>query len=49
MQNEQKGSLINKGKTGGWKNKLNEETIERFQKWEEKWLKDTGLSFAYEL
>eukprot|EP00111_Clytia_hemisphaerica_P023050 TCONS_00067818-protein len=49
MQNEQKGSLINKGKTGGWKNKLKEETIQRFQKWEEKWLKDTGLSFAYEL
>uniref|UniRef100_A0A7M5WTN7 Sulfotransferase domain-containing protein n=2 Tax=Clytia hemisphaerica TaxID=252671 RepID=A0A7M5WTN7_9CNID len=49
MKNEQKGSFINTGKTGGWKIKLTEETIERFKKWEEKWLKDTGLLFAYEV
>ncbi|XP_066922835.1 luciferin sulfotransferase-like [Clytia hemisphaerica] len=49
MKNEQKGTFINTGKTGGWKNKLTEETIERFKKWEEKWLKDTGLLFVYEV
>ena len=35
MKNEQKGSFINTGKTGGWKNKLSEETIERFKQWED--------------
>ena len=39
---------MNKGKSGRWKTEFDEATIKRFEEWEAKWLKDTGLSFQYE-
>uniref|UniRef100_A0A7M5V297 Sulfotransferase domain-containing protein n=1 Tax=Clytia hemisphaerica TaxID=252671 RepID=A0A7M5V297_9CNID len=46
---EEKGTFINKGKTGGWKTAFTQETIQRFEEWEKKHLEGTGLSFIYEL
>ena len=38
---------MRKGKTGGWKNHFDAETIEKFNKWERKWLEGTDLKFCY--
>ena len=47
--NEFEGAFINKGKTGRWKDNFTEETIKRFEEWEQKALEGTGLSFTYEV
>jgi len=49
MNNDHEGNLMNKGSTGVWREHFDAETIKRFEEWEEKWLKDTGLSFTYDL
>ena len=41
--------MINKGKTGRWKEHFDDETIKRFEEWEQKHLEGTGLSFTYEI
>ena len=45
----EKGTFINKGEVGGWKESFSQETIQRFEEWEKKHLEGTGLSFIYEL
>ena len=40
-------AFMRKGKTGDWRTKLNREQIERFVRWEEKWLGDSDLKFDY--
>lgn len=41
--------MINKGKVGTWKEYLSDEMIQKFEKWEEKWLKDSDLKYEYEV
>lgn len=41
--------MINKGKSGRWKEKLDEKTVKRFEEWEAKWLDGTDLKFTYEI
>jgi len=49
MNNGYAGKFINKGKSGTWKEYLTDEMVQRFEQWEEKWLKDTDLKFVYEV
>ena len=50
QENHTTKNIINKGKTGNWKDKLNVEMIEKLKTWEDKWLKsDSDLKFVYEL
>ena len=49
QNNEQPGKMIHQGIAGRWKTHFDEETIKRFKEWENKWLKDTGLEFIYEI
>ena len=44
---DQEAGFMRKGKTGGWKNHFDAETIEKFNKWERKWLEGTDLKFCY--
>ena len=41
-------SFMRQGKAGTWRQSLSAETVKRFEEWENKWLKDTDLSFQYE-
>ena len=41
--------MLNKGQTGRWRDYIQGELLERFEKWEENWLRDTDLKFTYEL
>ena len=47
--NKKDGHMINKGKTGYWKDMLTEDMIARFDEWEAKWLKDTDFKIVYEV
>ena len=49
LNSKHTGHMINKGKTGRWKEHFDNETIKRFQQWEQKHLEGTGLSFIYEI
>jgi len=41
--------FMRKGEVGDWKNHLTPELEKKFQKWENKWLKDSDLKFKYEI
>ena len=49
LNSSNEGSMINKGKTGTWKEMMSDELVKRFEAWEAKWLKDTDLKFVYEV
>ncbi len=38
---------MRKGQAGNWKKHFKPGMEERFQQWEERWLKGTGLEFVY--
>ena len=40
--------FMRKGKIGDWKNHFDQETVEKFSKWEAKWLQGTDFQFRYE-
>lgn len=42
---EEDGSFMRCGKIGEWKEIMNPDLKDRFEKWEEENLKDSGLSF----
>ena len=47
--NTQPGSFMNKGKIGNWKEHFNDEMLQKFKEWEQKWLKNSDLKFIYEI
>ena len=42
-------AFMNKGITGNWKKHFTPEIEARFEEWEEKWFKGTGMKFQYQL
>jgi len=38
---------MRQGRSGNWKSHLSPEQVERFQKWEQKWLEGSDLQFNY--
>ena len=41
--------MLNKGKTGSWRNQFTPSMVEQFEKWEAKWLKDSDLKLEYDI
>jgi hypothetical protein len=40
---------MRKGQAGDWKNHLTPEMVDRFEKWEAKWLEGSDLKFEYQV
>jgi len=39
---------MRQGKVGTWRQEMSAGMIKRFELWEQKWLKDSDLSFKYD-